>query len=66
MEEAAASMSQQQWGTCKQLVVFFGNAGIGTRGGNAEERLLSKARSTQHLASRSWETERPRPKPSSL
>ncbi|KAJ9530928.1 hypothetical protein QJQ45_028780 [Haematococcus lacustris] len=33
LEEAAASMSQQQWGTCKQLVVFFGNAGIGTRGG---------------------------------
>ncbi|KAJ9530771.1 hypothetical protein QJQ45_014919 [Haematococcus lacustris] len=33
LEAAAASMSQQQWGTCKQLVVFFGNAGIGTRGG---------------------------------
>ncbi|KAJ9518329.1 hypothetical protein QJQ45_010195 [Haematococcus lacustris] len=32
LEEEAASVSQQ-WGTRKQLVVFFGNAGIGTRGG---------------------------------
>ncbi|KAJ9531291.1 hypothetical protein QJQ45_006737 [Haematococcus lacustris] len=31
MEEEAASVSQQEWGTRKQLVVFFGNAGIGTR-----------------------------------
>ncbi|KAJ9510413.1 hypothetical protein QJQ45_015878 [Haematococcus lacustris] len=29
MEEEAASVSQQQWGARKQLVVFFGNAGIG-------------------------------------
>ncbi|KAJ9516392.1 hypothetical protein QJQ45_011062 [Haematococcus lacustris] len=33
LEEEAASVSQQEWGTRKQLVVFFGNAGIGTRGG---------------------------------
>ncbi|GFH15647.1 uncharacterized protein HaLaN_11908, partial [Haematococcus lacustris] len=31
LEEEAASVSQQQWGTRKQLVVFIGNAGIGTR-----------------------------------
>ncbi|KAJ9518750.1 hypothetical protein QJQ45_026018 [Haematococcus lacustris] len=31
LEEEAASVSQQEWGTRKQLVVFFGNAGIGTR-----------------------------------
>ncbi|KAJ9522328.1 hypothetical protein QJQ45_008184 [Haematococcus lacustris] len=31
--EEAASVSQQQWGPGKQLVVFFGNAGIGTQGG---------------------------------
>ncbi|GFH08118.1 hypothetical protein HaLaN_03031 [Haematococcus lacustris] len=32
LEEEAASVSQQQWGARKQLVVFFGNAGIGTLG----------------------------------
>ncbi|GFH05861.1 hypothetical protein HaLaN_00393, partial [Haematococcus lacustris] len=31
LEEEAVSVSQQQWGTREQLVVFFGNAGIGTR-----------------------------------
>ncbi|GFH30176.1 uncharacterized protein HaLaN_28975, partial [Haematococcus lacustris] len=31
LEEEAASVSQQEWGTRKQLVVFFGNASIGTR-----------------------------------
>ncbi|GFH21532.1 uncharacterized protein HaLaN_18857, partial [Haematococcus lacustris] len=31
LEEEAASMSQQEWGTHKQLVVFFGSASIGTR-----------------------------------
>ncbi|GFH33111.1 hypothetical protein HaLaN_32433, partial [Haematococcus lacustris] len=29
--EEAAMVSQQRWGTRKQLVVFFDNAGIGTR-----------------------------------
>ncbi|KAJ9533779.1 hypothetical protein QJQ45_026863 [Haematococcus lacustris] len=33
LEEEAASVSQQEWGTRKQLMVFFGNASIGTRGG---------------------------------
>ncbi|GFH15806.1 hypothetical protein HaLaN_12107 [Haematococcus lacustris] len=32
LEEEAAMVSQQRWWTRKQLVVFFGNAGIGTRG----------------------------------
>ncbi|GFH21145.1 DHHC palmitoyltransferase [Haematococcus lacustris] len=31
LEEEAASVSQQEWGTRKQLVVFFGNASIGSR-----------------------------------
>ncbi|GFH12555.1 hypothetical protein HaLaN_08267 [Haematococcus lacustris] len=31
LEEEAASVSQQQWGPGKQLVVFFFNAGIGTQ-----------------------------------
>ncbi|KAJ9509767.1 hypothetical protein QJQ45_011415 [Haematococcus lacustris] len=31
LEEEAAMVSQQRWRTRKQLVVFFGNAGIGTR-----------------------------------
>ncbi|GFH06417.1 hypothetical protein HaLaN_01044 [Haematococcus lacustris] len=35
-------------------------------GGNTEERLLPRARRTQHWASRSCETEHPRPQPSSL
>ncbi|GFH13986.1 uncharacterized protein HaLaN_09957 [Haematococcus lacustris] len=31
LEEEAANVSQRQWGTRKQLVVFFGNACSGTR-----------------------------------
>ncbi|GFH30797.1 uncharacterized protein HaLaN_29717, partial [Haematococcus lacustris] len=31
LEEEAASVSQPEWGARKQLVVLFGNAGIGTR-----------------------------------
>ncbi|KAJ9528057.1 hypothetical protein QJQ45_005670 [Haematococcus lacustris] len=33
LEEEAAIKSQKRWRTRKQLVVLFGNAGIGTRGG---------------------------------
>ncbi|KAJ9530640.1 hypothetical protein QJQ45_014751 [Haematococcus lacustris] len=33
LEEEAAIESQKRWGTRKQLVVFFDNAGISTRGG---------------------------------
>ncbi|KAJ9511850.1 hypothetical protein QJQ45_004557 [Haematococcus lacustris] len=42
--EEAASVSQQQWGTRKQLVVFFGNAGIGTRGGWGAKTVLQACR----------------------
>ncbi|GFH12022.1 hypothetical protein HaLaN_07640, partial [Haematococcus lacustris] len=31
LEEEAAIKSQKRWRTRKQLVVLFGNAGIGTR-----------------------------------
>ncbi|KAJ9510320.1 hypothetical protein QJQ45_015774 [Haematococcus lacustris] len=42
LEEEAASVSQQQqWGARKQLVVFFGNAGIGTRGGRVSSIMNS-------------------------
>ncbi|KAJ9526631.1 hypothetical protein QJQ45_017605 [Haematococcus lacustris] len=44
LEEEAASVSQQQWGTRKQLVVFFGNAGIGTRGGWGAKAVLQACR----------------------
>ncbi|KAJ9525815.1 hypothetical protein QJQ45_009316 [Haematococcus lacustris] len=42
--EEAASVSQQEWGTRKQLVVFFGNAGIGTRGGWVAKAVLQACR----------------------
>ncbi|KAJ9531295.1 hypothetical protein QJQ45_006740 [Haematococcus lacustris] len=44
LEEEAASVSQQEWGTHKQLVVFFGNAGIGTRGGWGAKAVLQACR----------------------
>ncbi|KAJ9530035.1 hypothetical protein QJQ45_023314 [Haematococcus lacustris] len=44
LEEEAASVSQQEWGTHKQLVVFFGNAGIGTRGGWGAKAVLQAYR----------------------
>ncbi|KAJ9519778.1 hypothetical protein QJQ45_013455 [Haematococcus lacustris] len=44
LEEEAADVSQQQWGTRKQLVVFFGNAGIGTRGGWGAKAVLQACR----------------------
>ncbi|KAJ9505451.1 hypothetical protein QJQ45_028709 [Haematococcus lacustris] len=44
LEEEAASVSQHQWGTRKQLVVFFGNAGIGTRGGWGANAVLQACR----------------------
>ncbi|KAJ9510994.1 hypothetical protein QJQ45_027884 [Haematococcus lacustris] len=40
LEEEAAIESQKRWGTRKQLVVFFGNAGIGTRGGWGAKAVL--------------------------
>ncbi|KAJ9510047.1 hypothetical protein QJQ45_011734 [Haematococcus lacustris] len=44
LEEEAASVSQQQWGARKQLVVFFGNAGIGNRGGWGAKAVLQACR----------------------
>ncbi|GFH08606.1 hypothetical protein HaLaN_03592, partial [Haematococcus lacustris] len=44
LEEEAASVSQQQWGARKQLVVFFGNAGIGTRSGWGAKAVLQACR----------------------
>ncbi|GFH22035.1 uncharacterized protein HaLaN_19436 [Haematococcus lacustris] len=44
LEEEAADVSQQLWGTRKQLVVFFGNAGIGTRGGWGAKAVLQACR----------------------
>ncbi|KAJ9525636.1 hypothetical protein QJQ45_003359 [Haematococcus lacustris] len=44
LEEEAASVSQQEWGARKQLVVFFGNAGIGTRGGWGAKAVLQACR----------------------
>ncbi|KAJ9510275.1 hypothetical protein QJQ45_015736 [Haematococcus lacustris] len=44
LEEEAASVSLQEWGTRKQLVVFFGNAGIGTRGGWGAKAVLQACR----------------------
>ncbi|KAJ9529917.1 hypothetical protein QJQ45_022320, partial [Haematococcus lacustris] len=40
LEEEAAMVSQQRWGTRKQLVVFCGNAGSGTRGGWGAKAVL--------------------------
>ncbi|KAJ9519534.1 hypothetical protein QJQ45_000631 [Haematococcus lacustris] len=44
LEEEAADVFQQLWGTRKQLVVFFGNAGIGTRGGWGAKAVLQACR----------------------
>ncbi|KAJ9517026.1 hypothetical protein QJQ45_009106 [Haematococcus lacustris] len=44
LEEEAASVSQPEWGTRKQLVVFFGNAGIGTRDGWGAKAVLQACR----------------------
>ncbi|KAJ9505859.1 hypothetical protein QJQ45_028266, partial [Haematococcus lacustris] len=44
LEEEAAIESQQQWGARKQLVVFFGNTGIGTRGGWEAKAVLQACR----------------------
>ncbi|GFH07907.1 hypothetical protein HaLaN_02784, partial [Haematococcus lacustris] len=44
LEEEADIESQQRWGTRKQLVVFFGNAGIGTWGGWGVNAVLQACR----------------------
>ncbi|KAJ9519770.1 hypothetical protein QJQ45_013463 [Haematococcus lacustris] len=44
LEMEAAKVSQQRWGARKQLVVFFGNAGLGTRGGWGTNAVLRACR----------------------
>ncbi|KAJ9527674.1 hypothetical protein QJQ45_025959 [Haematococcus lacustris] len=56
--EEAASVSQQEWGTRKQLVVFFGNAGIGTRGGWGPKAVLQACRKVVERANSGKPTDR--------
>ncbi|KAJ9509207.1 hypothetical protein QJQ45_001490 [Haematococcus lacustris] len=58
LEEEAASMSQQEWGTRKQLVVFFGNASIGTRGGWGAKAVLQACRKVVERANSGKPTDR--------
>ncbi|KAJ9508989.1 hypothetical protein QJQ45_001440 [Haematococcus lacustris] len=58
LEEEAASMSQQEWGTRKQLVVFFGNAGIDTRGGWGAKAVLQACRKVVERANSGKPTDR--------
>ncbi|KAJ9505281.1 hypothetical protein QJQ45_011696 [Haematococcus lacustris] len=58
LEEEAASVSQQRWGTRKQLVVFFGNAGIGTRGGWGAMAVLQACRKVVERANSGKPTDR--------
>ncbi|GFH10550.1 hypothetical protein HaLaN_05881, partial [Haematococcus lacustris] len=44
LEEDAAMVPQQRWGTRKQLVVFFGNTGIDTRSGWGVKAVLQACR----------------------
>ncbi|GFH29288.1 hypothetical protein HaLaN_27924 [Haematococcus lacustris] len=44
LEEEAAIESQKRWGTCKQLVVFFRSACIGTRGAWGAKAVLQACR----------------------
>ncbi|KAJ9532374.1 hypothetical protein QJQ45_010436 [Haematococcus lacustris] len=58
LEEEAASVSQQEWGTRKQLVVFFGNASIGTRGGWGAKAVLQACRKVVERANSGKPTDR--------
>ncbi|KAJ9510282.1 hypothetical protein QJQ45_015747 [Haematococcus lacustris] len=58
LEEEAASVSQQEWGTRKQLVVFFGNAGIGTRGGWGAKAVLQACHKVVERANSGKPTDR--------
>ncbi|GFH17196.1 uncharacterized protein HaLaN_13775, partial [Haematococcus lacustris] len=44
LEEEAAVVSHQRWGTRKELVVFFGNAAIGTHGEWGAKAVLQACR----------------------
>ncbi|KAJ9533017.1 hypothetical protein QJQ45_018112, partial [Haematococcus lacustris] len=52
LKEEAAIESQKRWGTRKHLVVFFGNAGIGTRGGWGAKAVLQSGVPNMGLACR--------------
>ncbi|KAJ9517231.1 hypothetical protein QJQ45_009157 [Haematococcus lacustris] len=56
--EAAAVESQKRWGTRKQLVVFFGNASIGTRGGWGAKAVLQACRKVVDRANSGKPTDR--------
>ncbi|KAJ9526447.1 hypothetical protein QJQ45_009916 [Haematococcus lacustris] len=58
LEEEAASVSQQEWGARKQLVMFFGNAGIGTRGGWGVKAVLQACRKVVEGANSGKPTDR--------
>ncbi|GFH26107.1 hypothetical protein HaLaN_24198 [Haematococcus lacustris] len=58
LEEEAAIESQKRWGTRKQLVVFFGNAGIGTRGGWGAKAVLQACRKVVERANSGKPTDR--------
>ncbi|KAJ9508508.1 hypothetical protein QJQ45_012049 [Haematococcus lacustris] len=59
LEEETASVSQQQWGSRKQLVVFFGNAGTGTRGGWGAKAVLQACRKVVERPNSGKPTDRP-------
>ncbi|KAJ9533408.1 hypothetical protein QJQ45_026513, partial [Haematococcus lacustris] len=58
LEEEAASVSLQEWGARKQLVVFFGNASIGTRGGWGAKAVLQACRKVVERANSGKPTDR--------
>ncbi|KAJ9507886.1 hypothetical protein QJQ45_021246, partial [Haematococcus lacustris] len=55
---AQAAGAQQWWGTRKQLVVFFGNASIGTRGGWGAKAVLQACRKVVERANSGRPTDR--------
>ncbi|KAJ9527906.1 hypothetical protein QJQ45_005638 [Haematococcus lacustris] len=58
LEEEAAVESQKRWGTRKQLVVFFGYADIGTRGGWGAKAVLQACRKVAERANSGKPTDR--------
>ncbi|GFH25662.1 uncharacterized protein HaLaN_23661 [Haematococcus lacustris] len=59
-KEEAVIEPQKRWGTRKQLVVFFGNAGIGTRCGWGAKAVLQACRKVVERANSGKPTGRPR------
>ncbi|KAJ9521382.1 hypothetical protein QJQ45_001233 [Haematococcus lacustris] len=47
LKEEADMVSQQRWGTCKQLVMFFGNTGIGMNSPQPIEEELDRSEPTR-------------------